>query len=111
MNTDEARAGSRSGGELSVAWGTYLEAQATKPPNPPTPTNPQTPQNLNGSVRAFYSTPAAYAAARAEAFPGPWPLKTDDLFPYADCAHCYWTGGFDPGFDRRFDRLCGVGRQ
>jgi len=21
-------------------------------------------------------------------------LKTDDMFPYADCPHCYWSGYF-----------------
>jgi len=23
-----------------------------------------------------------------------WSVKTDDFFPYADCANCYWTGYF-----------------
>lgn len=50
--------------------------------------------NLDGRVNVFYSTPAAYVAAKA-AYPASdvaWPVKTDDFFPYADCPHCYWTG-------------------
>jgi hypothetical protein len=41
-----------------------------------------------------YSTPAAYVAAKAgEGLV--WEAKSgDDFFPYADCAHCYWTGYF-----------------
>jgi len=46
----------------------------------------------NGSVNAFYSTPNDYASARRQFYSGPWPLKTDDFMPYADCPHCYWTG-------------------
>ena len=43
--------------------------------------------------RLFYSTPDKYTEARAqEAIT--WTVKTDDFFPYADCAHCYWSGYF-----------------
>lgn len=47
--------------------------------------------NLDGRVNVFYSTPAAYTAAK-HAYNISWPLKTDDFFPYADCPTCYWTG-------------------
>lgn len=42
-------------------------------------------------MNVFYSTPAAYTAAK-HAYNVSWPLKTDDFFPYADCPTCYWTG-------------------
>jgi len=41
----------------------------------------------------FYSTPDIYTEARAKE-DLTWTTKTDDFFPYADCAHCYWTGYF-----------------
>lgn len=47
--------------------------------------------NLDGRVNAFYSTPAAYTDAK-NSYQEPWPVKTDDFFPYADCMTCYWTG-------------------
>ena len=50
--------------------------------------------NRDGRLNVFYSTPAAYVAAK-HAYREPWPLKTDDFFPYADCPHCYWTGEID----------------
>eukprot|EP00879_Flechtneria_rotunda_P012931 GHRR01013504.1.p1 GENE.GHRR01013504.1~~GHRR01013504.1.p1 ORF type:complete len:746 (+),score=240.71 GHRR01013504.1:364-2601(+) len=50
--------------------------------------------NADGRVNVFYSTPAAYTAAKANYSNVSWPIKTDDFFPYADCAHCYWTGYF-----------------
>ena len=40
--------------------------------------------NQDGRVNVFYSTPAAYAAAKNR-YNASWPLKTDDFFPYADC--------------------------
>eukprot|EP00892_Ulva_mutabilis_P004205 jgi/Ulvmu1/2156/UM129_0016.1 len=49
--------------------------------------------NRGGRAHALYSTPAAYLAAKA-AYGGSWPLRTDDLFPYADSPHTYWTGFF-----------------
>jgi len=48
--------------------------------------------NLDGRVSAFYSTPAAYVAAKAKEKSVSWPLKTDDFFPYADGPHMFWTG-------------------
>jgi hypothetical protein len=41
----------------------------------------------------FYSNPTQYTQARAEENLV-WTVKTDDFFPYADCAHCYWGGYF-----------------
>lgn len=49
--------------------------------------------NADGRLNVFYSTPAAYVAAK-HGYGAEWPLKTDDFFPYADCPHCYWTGYF-----------------
>jgi hypothetical protein len=49
--------------------------------------------NLDGRVNVLYSTPAAYVDAKASYGATAWPVKTDDFFPYADCPHCYWTGG------------------
>ena len=47
----------------------------------------------DAGVNTFYSTPQQYIDARAQEGLT-WPLKTDDFFPYADCAHCYWSGYF-----------------
>lgn len=49
--------------------------------------------NLDGRLNVFYSSPEAYIAAK-HSYHVPWPLKTDDMFPYADSAHSYWTGYF-----------------
>jgi hypothetical protein len=49
--------------------------------------------NLDGRINVMYSSPAEYVAAKRGYTNVSWPLKTDDFFPYADCAHCYWTGG------------------
>ena len=49
--------------------------------------------SLGRGVKAFYSTPQDYVAAK-HAYQVKWPLKTDDLFPYADNPHTYWTGYF-----------------
>ena len=56
--------------------------------------------NKDGRVRAFYSNPATYVAAkRAEVAAGyvELPLVSGpnaDFFPYADGAHKFWTGYF-----------------
>lgn len=47
--------------------------------------------NRGGRATAEYSNPERYLAAKAAAG-GAWPLRTDDLFPYADSPHTYWTG-------------------
>ena len=47
--------------------------------------------NLDGRLNVFYSTPAAYTAAK-HSYNNSWPLKTDDYFPYADNEWSYWTG-------------------
>jgi hypothetical protein len=44
-------------------------------------------------LNAFYSSPTQYTDARAEE-KLTWTVKSDDFFPYADCAHCYWSGYF-----------------
>ncbi|KAH9710928.1 putative alpha-mannosidase [Citrus sinensis] len=49
--------------------------------------------NKGGRVNALYSTPSLYTEAK-NAANGPWPLKTDDYFPYADRRNAYWTGFF-----------------
>lgn len=40
---------------------------------------------------AMYSTPGAYATARAGALKR-WPRRDGDFLPYADRAHAFWTG-------------------
>ena len=46
-------------------------------------------------VRAQYSSMDTYVAAkRAEPKTITWPLKTDDMFPYADGPHMFWSGFF-----------------
>lgn len=47
--------------------------------------------NQDGRLNVFYSTPAAYTAAK-HSYNHSWPLKTDDYFPYADNEWSYWTG-------------------
>eukprot|EP01041_Mallomonas_annulata_P000682 gene682-1305_t len=48
---------------------------------------------MNVGVEVIYSTPVEYLTAKSKENVT-WSLKTDDFFPYADCAHCYWTGYF-----------------
>ena len=47
-------------------------------------------------VSAKYSSMDAYVAAKRtdKSVVGGWPLKTDDMFPYADGPHMFWTGYF-----------------
>ena len=61
--------------------------------------------NADGRVNVFYSTPAAYTAARAASVPA-WPLKTDDFFPFANDKDSYWVGYFSsrPGLKRAIAR-------
>uniref|UniRef100_A0A0D3HMG1 Alpha-mannosidase n=1 Tax=Oryza barthii TaxID=65489 RepID=A0A0D3HMG1_9ORYZ len=49
--------------------------------------------NKDGRVNALYSTPSIYTDAK-HAENVPWPLKTNDFFPYADNPNAYWTGYF-----------------
>jgi alpha-mannosidase len=49
--------------------------------------------NADGRVKIFYSTPTQYLQAKLQSNVS-WPLKTDDLFPYSDGPHSYWTGYF-----------------
>ncbi|XP_047949898.1 probable alpha-mannosidase At5g13980 isoform X2 [Salvia hispanica] len=49
--------------------------------------------NQDGRVNAFYSTPSIYTDVK-HALDEPWPLKSDDFFPYADRENAYWTGYF-----------------
>jgi len=44
-------------------------------------------------LHLLYSTPSIYIDA-VNAAGLTWDVKTDDLFPYADDAHSYWTGYF-----------------
>eukprot|EP01018_Ginkgo_biloba_P031211 Gb_14161 [translate_table: standard] len=71
--------------------------------------------NKDGRVNAFYSTPTIYTEEKYRANES-WPLKTDDFFPYADCAHCYWTGYFTSrpslkGYVRKLSGLLQAARQ
>ncbi|GJN25499.1 hypothetical protein PR202_gb13333 [Eleusine coracana subsp. coracana] len=47
----------------------------------------------DGRVNALYSTPSIYTDAKYAANE-PWPLKTNDFFPYADNPNAYWSGYF-----------------
>ncbi|GJN04751.1 hypothetical protein PR202_ga22323 [Eleusine coracana subsp. coracana] len=49
--------------------------------------------NKDGRVNALYSTPSIYTDAKYAANE-PWPLKTNDFFPYADNPNAYWSGYF-----------------
>ncbi len=44
-------------------------------------------------MQLIYSTPRQYINA-LHALNQTWTLKTDDIFPYADSPHSYWTGYF-----------------
>jgi hypothetical protein len=43
-------------------------------------------------MKLVYSTPSRYANAVKQAGITDWEIKTDDIFPYADGPHAYWTG-------------------
>ena len=45
----------------------------------------------DGRVNVMYSTPRIYADAK-KSYNISWPLHSGDMFPYADCPNCYWTG-------------------
>jgi len=49
--------------------------------------------NLDGRVRAFYSTPNEYLLAKLLEN-STYPVKDDDFFPYADDDDHFWTGYF-----------------
>jgi lysosomal alpha-mannosidase len=44
-------------------------------------------------VHVKYSTPSLYLKEVHKANLT-WSVKSDDFFPYPDCAHCYWSGYF-----------------
>ncbi|GJP55162.1 hypothetical protein CLOM_g14142 [Closterium sp. NIES-68] len=62
--------------------------------------------NLDGRVNVLYSTPSVYLDALHSAN-ATWPLKTGDMFPYAEDGASYWTGYFSsrPTF-KQFARSC-----
>ena len=39
----------------------------------------------------FYSTPSKYLEA-VQKMDKQWPVKYDDMLPYSDDSHAYWTG-------------------
>jgi hypothetical protein len=45
-----------------------------------------------GKYNLLYSTPSMYTAAKAATTP--LPLRTEDVMPYADGAHAFWSGYF-----------------
>lgn len=47
--------------------------------------------SANGKYNVFYSSPSRWSQAALSAGTS-FPLRTDDLMPYADGAHSYWTG-------------------
>ena len=50
--------------------------------------------NLNGSVNAFYSTPARYTDEKKKWTGGSYEVRTDDIWPLGDHPHAYWSGYF-----------------
>ncbi len=62
--------------------------------------------NQDGRLNVFYSTPAAYTAAK-HSYNHSWPLKTDDYFPYADNEWSYWTGLFAHSISQEGSLLSG----
>jgi len=71
--------------------------------------------NEDGRVHVFYSTPSIYLKALYDAGQV-WGVKTDDFFPYAHCAHCYWTGFYTSrptlkGYVRQNNNLLQVCKQ
>nr|XP_033811493.1 lysosomal alpha-mannosidase isoform X2 [Geotrypetes seraphini] len=63
-------------------------------------------QQSNGSkVNVLYSTPSCYLNQLHQANLS-WPMIHEDLFPYADGPHQFWTGYFTsrPGF-KRYERM------
>jgi hypothetical protein len=48
--------------------------------------------NANGTFHALYSTPSIYTAAKVANTP--LPLRTEDVMPYADGPHAFWSGYF-----------------
>jgi alpha-mannosidase len=53
--------------------------------------------NNDGRVHLLYSTPSNYVKSKkaaSEKASLKWELRKDDLFPYADGPHRYWTGYF-----------------
>jgi hypothetical protein len=49
--------------------------------------------NFGGQYHAQYSTPSDYVKA-VHSYDIAWPTRYDDMFPYADIEHQYWTGYF-----------------
>ena len=49
------------------------------------------PNEQDGRINVLYSTPRVYAEAK-KTYNMSWPLHKGDMFPYADCPNCYWTG-------------------
>ena len=50
--------------------------------------------NLNGTVNAFYSTPARYTDEKKKWTGGSYEVRTDDIWPLGDHPHAYWSGYF-----------------
>ncbi|CAI5497947.1 unnamed protein product [Closterium sp. Naga37s-1] len=62
--------------------------------------------NLDGRVNALYSTPSLYVDA-VQKENKTWPLKTGDMFPYADAPNFVWTGYFASRANfKRYARAC-----
>jgi len=48
---------------------------------------------LYSDVKLVYSTPGKFLDAIKKENVN-WPVRRDDMFPYADEKHAYWTGYF-----------------
>jgi alpha-mannosidase len=50
--------------------------------------------NLNGTVNAFYSTPALYVKRKRALPANTFEVRRDDMFPLVDGPHHVWSGHF-----------------
>ena len=67
-----------------------------------------------GKYNLLYSTPSAYTAAKAATTP--LPLRTEDVMPYADGPHAFWSGYFSSrpalkGYVRDSSSIFQIGKQ
>lgn len=45
----------------------------------------------DGRVNVMYSSPRQFSLAK-QSYNQTWPIRLGDMFPYADCPQCFWTG-------------------
>lgn len=60
----------------------------------PRATPSQAPPAAEAAARSTSRRPRRAGAGAVTGAGVSWPVRRDDFFPYADCAHCYWAGYF-----------------